>query len=54
MQACAESGNFCTVSKYFLEKFFLENQLKCSTINGMAVSLIQKQEGQGFLWFYRL
>jgi hypothetical protein len=35
MQACTESGHFCTVGIYFQEKIFLENQfLCCKKIHG--------------------
>ena len=40
MQACAESGHFCTVGILILDKFFLENQFPCSKKNPASALFI--------------
>jgi hypothetical protein len=53
MQACVESGRFCTVGILFLDKFFLENQFMCSKKNSASCYSFQTQTGQGFLRMHR-
>jgi hypothetical protein len=53
MQACVESGHFCTVGILFADKFFLEIQLMCSKKIMQGCYSFQTQTGQGFLRFYR-
>jgi hypothetical protein len=45
MQACAESGHFCTVGILFFEKIFLENQLMCSKKNPAPGLFISNPNG---------
>jgi hypothetical protein len=45
MQACTESGHFCTVGIYFQVKIFLENQLLCTKKIHALTALISNSNG---------
>jgi hypothetical protein len=45
MQACVESGHFCTVGILFLDKIFLENQLLCCKKKHAPILFISNSNG---------
>ena len=45
MQACIESGHFCTVGIYFQDKIFLEFQLMCCKKHHTLMLFISNSNG---------